>query len=496
MNRLLKRGIWLLLALPGLGSADTGELQLGQIRFSACDIGDHQARAIDAWCTRFEVAEDPARPQGRRISLDIALVPARSPKPQPDLLVFLAGGPGQAAIEAWPTLDDSFRPLLRDRHLLLVDQRGTGGSNRLACDAEVQDGLGAAADDQDPLAAPLLRQQAQRCLAGIADRADPRQYTTSRAIADLELIRVALGSPAFNLIGGSYGTRVALSYLQAHPASLRSLILDGVVPQDEPLGQGHARNLDDALGLIFAACREDRTCAQRFGDPAATLAGLRRSLRRHPQTVTVADPLTGEPRRRRLDEATLATIVRLYAYAPESAALLPLLIDEAAAGRPQALIAQGLIAAGKLGKQLAHGMELSVICAEDAPELRIQPGDEARLIGNFLPRIIAAQCPVWPTGSRPPGFKQPVVSDKPVLLLSGEWDPVTPPRHATIAARTLSNSRQLVAKGQGHVVLRRGCAGKLAARFIDELQPKTLDAACLDSLGRMPAFISALGPAP
>lgn len=473
-------------------SARADDFRIGQLAFKACTLGEKRADTLEAWCTQFEVAEDPAQPDGRRIKLNVAVVPARSPKPKADLLVFLAGGPGQAAIEAYPKIEAGFRPLLRDRHLLLVDQRGTGGSNRLACPQAPEDLL----DEAQGASVEAFRQQAADCLAAVRDHADPRQYTTTRAIHDLETLRAALGKPQYNLIGGSYGSRVALSYLQAKPDSLRSVIVDGVVPQDEPLGQSHARNLDDGLALIFAACRNDKACAARFGDPAATLAALRLKLRETPVTVTLPDPLTYAPVTRKLGETALIGIVRLYAYAPESAALLPLLIDEAAKGRPEALVAQGLILSRDLGKQLAHGMELSVICAEDAPELRVRPEDEARLIGNLLPKLVLAQCPLWPTGTRPDGFKQPVVSDKPVLLLSGEWDPVTPPRFAEQAARGLSNSRHLIAKGRGHIVLQRGCMAKLAAKFVDELKPAALDASCLDVLGRIPPFTSYLGPQP
>jgi pimeloyl-ACP methyl ester carboxylesterase len=478
----------LLALMPNLATADTR--RIGSVEFRSCDIGSGKgAETIDAYCTHYDVAENPAMPEGRHIALNVALVPARSPRPKPDLLVFLAGGPGQAAVETYERIASGFQVLNRDRDVLLVDQRGTGGSNRLACPPVDY----TRAAEQTPAA---WRRQAQDCLAAISGRADPRFYTTTDAIRDLETLRAALGSPQYDLVGGSYGTRVALSYLQSRPEALRSVIIDGVVPQDEVLGQSHARNLDDGLAKIFAACRTDAGCAQRFGDPATTLVRLRDALRAKPVKVELRDPVTNLPRVETLDETWLTTVVRLYSYAPESAALLPLLLDEALNGRPQALVAQGLIVTRDLDKELAHGMELSVICTEDAPELVIHAEDEGRLIGNQLPALTLAQCGVWPKGTRPAGFKQPVVSDKPVLLLSGEWDPVTPPRFAEQAAKTLRNSRALVAKGRGHIVLNRGCMPKLAAKFVDTLKPSDIDASCLDVLGNTPAFTSYQGPQP
>lgn len=471
-------------------AATTQARTLGSIEFKACELTSPQStQTLDAECASFDVAENPDATNSRKISLNLALVPARAAKPKSDLIVYLAGGPGQSAVESFTSYAAGFQYLLKDRSVLLVDQRGTGKSNPLKC-PPVDFSSEAA---QTPQA---FREQAQACLASFKDRADPRYYTTTDAIRDLESLRAALGNPEFDLVGGSYGTRVALSYLQQHPQSLRSVIVDGVVPQDVALAQDHARNLEDGLAKIFAACRDDAACAKRFGDPAKTLAELRATLRRQPQRVELRDPQTNLPRTETLNESYLAGIVRLFAYQPEVAALLPLLIDEAAQGRPQALMAQGLLLFRDLQDQLAHGMELSVICTEDAPFLKERPEDEDTLIGNEIIRLFAAQCAVWPVGKRPENFKQPVVSDKPALLLSGEWDPVTPPRFAETAAKTLSNSRHLIARGRGHTVLWRGCVPRLAAKFVDTLKPAALDAACMDAFGNTPAFTSYQGPQP
>lgn len=487
-SSLLARFAWVCLlaalALPAQAR------RIGSIEFKTCELSSKQSvQALRAECAKFEVLENPAAADGRRITLNLALIPARAAKPKADLLVYLAGGPGQAAVASFPSYAAGFQALLKDRDVLLVDQRGTGESNRLACPSIDTDTAEAAGAER-------LRKVAERCLAAVSAHADPQHYTTINAIEDLETLRHALGDPQYNLVGASYGTRVALSYLQRHPASLRSVILDGVVPQDAALGQDHARNLDDGLATIFAACRANAACSKRFGDPAATLSTLRAQLRARPQLVTLPDPLSNAPRSETLNTPYLAGVVRLFSYQPEFAALLPLLLDEALHERPQALVAQGLLLTRGLQDSLAHGMELSVICSEDFPFLKARPEDAERLLGNEIVRLFAAQCPAWPTQPAPSDFKQPVVSDKPVLLLSGEWDPVTPPRMADQAAKTLRNSRHLVARGRGHTVLWRGCVPKLAAQFVAKLQPAELDAGCMDTLGETPAFIGYQGPPP
>jgi pimeloyl-ACP methyl ester carboxylesterase len=483
----LKAALALLLAAwSGVAGART----LGGVVFSPCEL--RQARvpgAVEAECARFEVPEDAAAPDGRRISLRLALVPARGARPQPDPVVFLAGGPGQSAIDSFPAVQGLFRPLLARRHVLLVEQRGTGQSSPLKCplpdwkDERMQD-------------AAAARAQAVQCLAQFEGKADPRHYATSDYVRDLERVREALGLAQVNLAGGSYGTRVALEYLRRHPAAIRSVFIESVAPPELALGQDHARNLDDALQAIAARCTADAACRERHGDVGATLRGLRDRLRRQPRDVTFRHPRTHAPTTVPFGEPALLGVARMFAYSPQTAALLPLLLSEAAQGRPEALLAQAEALFGSLGDELAHGLELSVICAEDADLIRARPEDAATLMGNALPELVGAQCAAWPHGTRPPDFKQPVVSDKPVLLLSGQYDPVTPPRYGEQVARTLANSRHLVAKGQGHTPGSVGCMPRLLKEFVESLNPKALDAGCLDALGDTPFFLDAQGPGP
>lgn len=474
----------LLLVLAAPAAART----LGEIEFKPCRVSLPHGAGYRAECAGLGVAENPAEPQGRRLRLRLALVPARTSKPKPDLLVLLAGGPGQSAVESYPQAAGAFAPLLRERSLLLVDQRGTGGSNKLSCPlpdyGEVR--------QLEPTAA---RVQAMECLKDIGDLADPVFYTTNDYIRDLETVRAALGSPQFNLLGGSYGTRVALEYLRRHPDALRSVVLDAVVPPELALLQEHSRNLDEAVARTFELCRKDPACLTRFGDPQKTLAELRAELKAHPRHVRFRDPMSNKPRDESMNDGSLAGVLRFFSYQPEAASLLPLLLDEARHDRPEALMAQ-LPNLQSLGDQLAHGMELSVICSEDADLLRADPADEARILGADMIPYVQAQCEIWPFAKRPADFKQPVRSGKPVLLLSGELDPVTPPRYGEQVLKHLDNARHLVARGQGHTVMMRGCVPRLVSEFISKLQPRELDASCLSALGYVPAFVSDQGPAP
>ncbi|HSQ70605.1 MAG TPA: alpha/beta fold hydrolase, partial [Steroidobacteraceae bacterium] len=333
--------------------------RLGSLGFEPCTLAAvGLPTTVAAQCASLEVPENRADPGGRRISLAVAWVPGRARRTRPDPVFMLAGGPGQAAREAFPAVQGAFREVLRERDVILVDQRGTGGSNPLACrDEQGASSITENIAEQDLDAA---RRFASHCLAELD--ADPRYYTTTEAARDLDDVRRAIGAAQINLVGISYGTRVAQEYLRRFPDQARTLVLDGVVPPSLPLGSEHARNLDEALKLQFRRCEADPDCARHFGSPWASLQQLIGELERDPKSVTFNDPLSFELRDGELTPGMVAGVVRLYSYSPQLAALLPMALADALAGRPQALMAQARMIEDLLGEQIMHGMQLSVGC--------------------------------------------------------------------------------------------------------------------------------------
>ncbi|GAA0712215.1 alpha/beta fold hydrolase [Dokdonella soli] len=460
----------------------------GRLHFTACELPQtHSAATTTAFCAPFEVPENWDAPEGRKIGLRLALI-ASAEAADDDFLALLAGGPGQSAIDSWPQVAAAFAQLRKHRHVLLLDQRGTGGSNALTCKHDE-------AEDQG-FDLGRIRAQTQACLAAVSAHADPRDYTTSMALRDLEAVRQALGAPQFDLVGVSYGTRVAQQYLHRYPDAVRSVVLDSAVPNEHAIGSEFARNLDDALKAHAAACTATPACKQAFGDPWAKLRELRDELRAKPAEVAYRDPRDNTRTSMRLDAYSLATLARLYAYLPETSALLPLAVAQALKGDYAPLVAQVQMLGGELEGLSDNAMQLSVICSEDADLITPQAGDADSLLGAELAEAFKAQCTIWPHGARPDDFHAPVASDKPVLILSGELDPVTPPRYGEQIVKTLPNGRLLVAKGQGHSVMGRGCFPKLVARFVDALDPHGLDAGCIADFGPTPAFIDYNGAAP
>ena len=218
-----------------------------------------------------------------------------------------------------------------------------------------------------------------------------------------------------------------------------------------------------------------------------------RDVVRDPREYQIRDPQSAVAMKQRFDLEALIMVARMFAYAPETSALLPFSLNEALAGRPEVLLEQARLVSAGLGEQITHGLEFSVICAEDADLVQDRPENADTLIGSDFATMLHAGCAVWPRGKRAADFHEPLASDVPVLLLSGEFDPVTPPRYGEQAKRGLSRSRHLVAKGQGHIVITRGCMPRLAAEFIKTTDAAKLDASCLDQLGETPAFVTANG---
>ncbi len=448
--------------------------------------------SVAADCGQLEVPENRDQPtaSARTIRLNIARIKSRSANPQKDPVLFLAGGPGQAAVETFPAMRSAWRHILKDRDVILVDQRGTGQSNPLQCAFDLPSPILDVALDEDGQAEQALRQ----CLKEL--EADPQHYTTGNAIEDLEDVRRALGIEQWNLLGVSYGTRKALTYLKYHPQAVRAVVLDSVVPQDEALGSTISQNLDQALKKQFAECARQTACKNAFGDSFATLWRLLQRYEKTPALVRLPDPLTGEYTDFRLDRNNLALAVRLFAYAPSTMALIPLLLDKAEKGQPENLAAQAVTVEKMLKDSIANGLELSVICSEDAPfytEMADKPNHSKTVLGDAQLNTIKKSCALWPHWPVSADFKQPVYSDKPVLLLSGELDPITPPAFAEKAAQTLSHSQHIVAKGQGHNVFPHGCLPRLVARFFAQPDEKIEDE-CLQNFDSPAFFIDLMGP--
>jgi pimeloyl-ACP methyl ester carboxylesterase len=471
--------------------ASTAASAAGAVEFAPCELrGSGGLGRVAAECGQLNVAEDPDRPDGPRLNLYVARIRALAANPAPDAFTVINGGPGASSVSLYVDLQGAFAGIRRDRDIILLDQRGTGRSAPLECPL-----LEEAAQEFD---VEEVQRAARSCLDALTQ--DPRFYTTTAAVGDLEALRRALGYARWNLYGVSYGTRVAQHYLRRFPEAVRTLVLDGVAPPDQPLGPDIALNAQIALDAIMARCAEDPGCTAAFPDLPMQFQQFGARLKAAPVDLQVAHPVTGRSEPFSLGYGHFAMAVRLLSYAPETAALIPLMVAEAARGNYLPVATQAMRIERDLGEAISFGMHNSVVCTEDAPfygDLApLRAALQAAYLGDDQVRALEAICTLWPQGALDPDFREPVASARPVLLLSGEFDPVTPPEYAERAAVRLSNSRHLIARGQGHGVAARGCLPTVIGDFVAAGRLDDLDTACMERLTGDPFFIDLMGPPP
>jgi len=374
---------------------------------------------------------------------------------------------------------------------VVIEPRGTSKSNRLDC--ALPDELESVRFD-----AATTKTYTRECLSKLAG--DPRFYSTSVAVRDLDEIRAALGYHKINLYGISYGTRVAQHYLRRYPGQVRSVVLDGIVPVEVALGPEVAPAAQSALDAILDRCLSQPECRTAFPEIRNELERLRSDLTRNSIVITIPDPRTAIVRKLNFAYMHLAVALRLHSYSDDTASLLPFLIHEAAEGRPQSLAAQALLVAHDLNNEIANGMHNAVVCTEDVPFISQAALQDTAIDRSYLRRYfvatLQAMCSVWPQGEIDDDFHAPLDSAIPALLLSGANDPVTPLEYGKRAAHSFKHAKHIVVPGKGHGQLSNPCIARIMSRFIAENVVSDLDVGCVAKQAAAPFMLSATGPAP
>jgi pimeloyl-ACP methyl ester carboxylesterase len=469
-------------AIAAAVSAAAFQAAPAKLVLSPCDIDGLQGKAR---CGTYQVWENRDAKAGRRIPLKVVVVPATGER-EADALTYLAGGPGEAATSLAPFLGTQFAAFRVRHDLLLVDQRGTGGSHALDCD------LYPGTDPQAALGPFYPPDRVRACRAALGKDADLRFYTTPMAADDLDEVREALGYDRLNVFGGSYGTRAALVYIKRHGDHVRSAVLQGVQPAEDPIPLHFPRFAQDAITAVFADCAADAACRAAFPNLATELRDIVARASKAPIPVEILDPRTGDPIRVSLSRDLLGEALRYLMYQSATGLLVPSLVHQAHAGDFGPLAEFALFSRRQLVNGLGQGLYLAVTCSEDLPF--IDPAEAEReaantFLGDYRYRQQRAACDMWVRGPLPADYRQPTKSDVPVLMLSGTWDPVTPPSNAKSAAATLRRSAGVVVPSGGHDY--EGlegveCIGELVGRFVEAGSADGLDTSCVNRIRRPP----------
>jgi pimeloyl-ACP methyl ester carboxylesterase len=431
-------------------------------------------------CGTFQVFEDPVRRSGRQLPLKVVVIPARSATPKEPVFI-LSGGPGQAATQSVPGFVDGWER--EDHDVVFMDLRGTGEGHSLDCPPPAAEGLQAYVE-------PLFSEQTYaECRKRLEAKADLTLYTTPIAMQDLDEARRALGYDKIVLEGGSYGTRAALVYLRSYGDHVRAAFLSGNAPFENRAPLYHAAAAQRAFDRIVAQCRADAACRAAYPTLEGDLAAVLARVRSDPPRARVKHPQTGVESEIRLTPAAFGDGLRVMLYQAETGRRVPLLLQKAKAGDFQAFADAAVQNGYGLRQAIVMGLLLSVSCPEDVA--RVRPEEIARetgdsFTGDYRMRGQMAACAVWPKGKLPADYAAPFRSPVPALIVSGDLDPVTPPRWGEVMLRYLPNGVHVVAPG-AHVA-DSPCIAQAARRLFATGTARGLDLSCVDR-ETLPPFV-------
>ncbi|MFJ4780005.1 alpha/beta fold hydrolase [Streptomyces sp. NPDC088762] len=451
-----------------------------------------------ARCGFLEVPENRARPDGRKIKLAVAVVPAASAKPAADPVVFMSGGPGGETFDDIPFLVDS--GLNRDRDLIVMAQRGNlYDQPNLACPeldrlAARSVGLPSYAPQTERLTLDAVKQCRDRLTA---DGTDLSAFNSTENAADFADLRTGLGIKQWNVYGHSYGSNLALTYLRLHPQGVRAVALDSIAPPQSvslPFAWASAR---EGLDNLYKACAAEPRCKSRYPDLERTLNEQVNKLEAHPLTLTVRPPQGGDPVKVVLDGGAVVNLLVAKAIPLVD---VPAAIEELGRGRPERFARARAAGSVEVIGQTAHGLTNSVVCSEWVPDHSASDVLNAgrRAFPDWPDQVLAQApqlafqeqvCRVWNVPDRTATQRVAPVSSVPTLFLNGTFDMKTGPSWAQKTARTLPHSTTVQIPGIGHwTVPQSPCAQKVLASFL--ARPAAPDTGCVAGLKWEPFTIT------
>jgi pimeloyl-ACP methyl ester carboxylesterase len=440
-------------------------------------------------CGQLTVFENRQTRVGRRIELNVVVLPAFDPKTKLEPVFDLAGGPGAASTDGVNFYAKYGRDYRRRHDVVLVDQRGTGKSNGLKAETREK-------RPQDFLTEMYPVNYVKNLRQILERRADLTQYTTSIAMDDLDDVRAWLSYDRINLIGLSYGTRAALVYMRQHPERVRTVTLIGVAPTYLKMPMYHAQAAARAIDLLFQQCEQETACHQAFPQIRDDWAKVLMQLESEPARAEYAPAGKSSRATVEIQRDIFTEKIRNWMYGRDSASRIPLIIHEAAKGDWTPFLHDAV--GPSIPDFIADGMYLSVTCAEDVPFIDREEAAKLNAGNPFRNYRVFQQtraCDLWPQGKIPADYRDPVTSDIPVLIFSGNLDPVTPPQRGEEVAKYLANSRHVIIAQAGHGVnglSDEGCVDRIVIDFMEKGEAKDLDVSCVERMAP-PPFVTAVG---
>lgn len=428
---------------------------IGTVPMQPCRTTDGNTEGL---CGTVSVWENRELKHGRRLDLKVMILPALQGGAS-DAFFPLAGGPGQSAIETYPATGYT-NAIRRDRDVVLVDQRGTGGSAPLKCD------LRDMTNAQQVLGEEIPAERLRACREQLAQTADLTQYTTSIFVDDLDDVRAALGYEKIDVFGTSYGTRAALVYLRQHGNHVRTIGLQGVVSPGYRLPLSFSRALQSSIDQIIERCEATTGCQQSYPDLRKEFDAL---LVRLDKVPAKADVKVGDSRQTvSISKGLFVSTLRPALYVPQVISAFPFMIHKAYGGDWSVYASVALQVRTAIDNAINRDLTISVACSEDIPgmtEAMISDGTSGTYLGDYQVRQYQNYCKEWPQGRVPADFHSEVHSDAPALLISGVLDPVTSLAVSRETARDLSKSQTVLLNNGTHGT-GSSCIDGIIAKFV------------------------------
>jgi pimeloyl-ACP methyl ester carboxylesterase len=449
----------------------------------------------DVICGYVDVPERHEDPQGSKIQLAVAILKSPSPNLQPDPLFMAQGGPGGSTIDAYAKVLLSGSRLLGNgnRDIILFDQRGTLYSRpELMCTEMDQLTLDTIEKDLSNTESNRLELEAmQTCHARlVGEGISLSDFDSLENARDIDDLRQALGYEKINLYGVSYGTLLALQTMQLHPGNLRSVILDGVLPPQINFLIEVPQTTQRSITHLFQVCAADPSCNQAYPDLEKTFYDLVQKFEQEPARVPMTDSKSGITYQAVVDGDTFLNGLIQMLYVTSLIPALPHMIFDAQNGNFEFF--GRIMSILVFDRTFSQGMYYSVLCAEDAD---FTPAEVNMNGVNTLiqqaeaddPAQFLKICNIWDVKQLGPSADQPVDSNIPTLILSGDFDPITPPSYGQKAAETLPNSFVYVFPAGGHGQALDGpCQDSVILAFLEN-PTQAPDASCINKISQ-PVF--------
>lgn len=430
----------------------------------------------EARCGDVEVPENRRDADNdNTIKLHVAVFESTARDPVPDPVIYLDGGPGGKTLETLQfTFDDLFAPLLERRDVIVFDQRGVGWSQpALDCPglttAELEQRSAGAAEEDVAAAVLAAAEQCRAALSFVG--VDLAAYHSAESADDVDDIRQALGYEQLNLLGISYGTRLAQNVVRQHPDGVRTVVLDSAYSLDDDLLLGVPASSRRSFGLLFERCNGDPDCAATFPDLEPRLRAVVEALDAAPAVVPIES--VGVEYNLPVDGDMFTRLVFNMLYSRDLFVLVPRLVAELEVGNTRGL--EGVAALQAINSEfLTAGKYLSVVCHEEVPfwtpdlVTASLTGDDLydRLVDGVSGASTTDLCEVWSAGTAPAEENAAVESDIPVLVLAGAFDPITPPESSQQAAAGFDTAIFDEQSEEGHGVSLTTCGIRLVELFL------------------------------